>query len=110
MSLLKALATVSGMTLLSRVLGFIRDLVIARVFGAGLATDAQCRVLTKDRQPVPGLYAVGNDAASVMGGNYPGAGITLGPCVTFGYTAAMHLAGAAARPAQATEPAARLAA
>jgi putative peptidoglycan lipid II flippase len=40
MSLLRALATVSGMTLLSRVLGFIRDLVIARVFGAGLATDA----------------------------------------------------------------------
>jgi len=40
MSLLKALATVSSMTFLSRVLGFIRDLVIARVFGAGLATDA----------------------------------------------------------------------
>jgi putative peptidoglycan lipid II flippase len=40
MSLLKALATVSAMTLLSRVLGFIRDLVIARVFGAGFATDA----------------------------------------------------------------------
>jgi putative peptidoglycan lipid II flippase len=40
MSLLKALATVSSMTLLSRVLGFVRDLVIARVFGAGLATDA----------------------------------------------------------------------
>jgi len=40
MSLLKALATVSGMTLLSRVLGYVRDLVIARVFGAGLATDA----------------------------------------------------------------------
>jgi putative peptidoglycan lipid II flippase len=40
MSLLKALATVSGMTLLSRVLGFIRDLVIARVFGAGFMTDA----------------------------------------------------------------------
>jgi len=40
MSLLKALATVSAMTFLSRVLGFIRDLVIARVFGAGLATDA----------------------------------------------------------------------
>jgi len=40
MSLLKALATVSGMTLISRVLGFVRDLVIARVFGAGLATDA----------------------------------------------------------------------
>ncbi|MGH8661539.1 MAG: murein biosynthesis integral membrane protein MurJ [Burkholderiales bacterium] len=40
MNLLKALATVSSMTLLSRVLGFVRDLVIARVFGAGLATDA----------------------------------------------------------------------
>ncbi|MBI3069444.1 MAG: murein biosynthesis integral membrane protein MurJ, partial [Betaproteobacteria bacterium] len=40
MNLLKVLATVSGMTFLSRVLGFIRDTVIARVFGAGLATDA----------------------------------------------------------------------
>ncbi|MGH8642163.1 MAG: lipid II flippase MurJ, partial [Burkholderiales bacterium] len=40
MSLLKTLATVSGMTLISRILGFVRDLVIARVFGAGFATDA----------------------------------------------------------------------
>lgn len=40
MNLLKALATVSSMTLLSRVLGFVRDAVIARVFGAGLMTDA----------------------------------------------------------------------
>ncbi len=40
MNLLKALATVSSMTLLSRILGFVRDTVIARVFGAGLATDA----------------------------------------------------------------------
>jgi putative peptidoglycan lipid II flippase len=40
MNLLRALATVSGMTLLSRVLGFVRDFVIARAFGAGLATDA----------------------------------------------------------------------
>ena len=40
MSLLRALATVSSMTLLSRILGFVRDLAIARVFGAGLATDA----------------------------------------------------------------------
>ncbi|MDP1717449.1 MAG: murein biosynthesis integral membrane protein MurJ, partial [Burkholderiales bacterium] len=40
MNLLKTLATVSSMTLLSRILGFIRDAVIARVFGAGLATDA----------------------------------------------------------------------
>lgn len=40
MNLLRALATVSGMTLLSRLLGFVRDFVIARAFGAGLATDA----------------------------------------------------------------------
>jgi len=40
MNLLKALATVSAMTFLSRILGFVRDLAIARVFGAGLATDA----------------------------------------------------------------------
>jgi len=40
MNLLRALATVSSMTLLSRILGFIRDFFIARVFGAGLATDA----------------------------------------------------------------------
>jgi putative peptidoglycan lipid II flippase len=39
-SLLKTLATVSGMTLISRILGFVRDLVIARIFGAGFATDA----------------------------------------------------------------------
>ena len=40
MNLLKALATVSGMTLLSRILGFVRDFVIARTFGAGMMTDA----------------------------------------------------------------------
>ena len=40
MNLLRALATVSSMTLVSRVLGFVRDAVIARIFGAGLATDA----------------------------------------------------------------------
>ncbi len=40
MNLLKALATVSSMTLLSRILGFARDAVIARAFGAGAATDA----------------------------------------------------------------------
>ena len=40
MNLLRALATVSSMTLLSRVLGYVRDFFIARVFGAGLATDA----------------------------------------------------------------------
>ncbi|MGO4395529.1 FAD-dependent oxidoreductase [Variovorax sp. M-6] len=59
---------------------------------AGLVTDERTRVLDATRQPIKGLYAVGNDAASVMGGNYPGAGITLGPALTFGYLAALQLA------------------
>ncbi|MFQ6332608.1 murein biosynthesis integral membrane protein MurJ [Methylophilus sp. 3sh_L] len=40
MNLLKALATVGGMTFISRLLGFVRDTLIARIFGAGMATDA----------------------------------------------------------------------
>src|SRR5438067_10951035 len=40
MNLLRALVTVSGLTLISRILGFVRDFYIARAFGAGLATDA----------------------------------------------------------------------
>ncbi|HTP96562.1 MAG TPA: murein biosynthesis integral membrane protein MurJ [Burkholderiales bacterium] len=40
MNLLRALATVSAMTFTSRLLGFVRDAVIARAFGAGLYTDA----------------------------------------------------------------------
>ncbi len=40
MNLLKALAAVGGMTLISRILGFLRDAIIARAFGAGIATDA----------------------------------------------------------------------
>ena len=59
---------------------------------AGLQTDAKTRVLNGAGQPIKGLYAVGNDAASIMGGNYPGAGITLGPALTFGYVAGLQLA------------------
>ncbi len=40
MNLLRTLATVSSLTMVSRVLGYVRDFFIARVFGAGLATDA----------------------------------------------------------------------
>lgn len=40
MNLLKALATISSMTFVSRILGFLRDVLIARIFGAGMATDA----------------------------------------------------------------------
>jgi len=59
---------------------------------AGIRTDACARVLGRENHPIPGLYAVGNDALSVMGGNYPGGGITIGPAMTFGFIAGSHLA------------------
>lgn len=59
----------------------------------GLCTDEYARVLDAERRPIAGLYAVGNNAASVMGGSYPGAGSTLGPSMTFAYIAALHLTG-----------------
>lgn len=64
---------------------------------AGIVTDANARALDAEGRVIPGLYAVGNDMASIMGGNYPGAGITLGPALTFGYIAGQHLADSAAK-------------
>jgi succinate dehydrogenase/fumarate reductase flavoprotein subunit len=60
---------------------------------AGLQTDPQGRALTAEGQAIVGLFAVGNDAASIMGGNYPSGGITLGPGMTFGYIIGRTLAG-----------------
>lgn len=54
----------------------------------GFLTDGQARALDRDNRPVPGLYAVGNDQQSIMGGTYPGPGITLGPGLVFAYLAA----------------------
>lgn len=62
---------------------------------AGLRATADAQVLDREGRPIPGLYAAGNDLASIMGGNYPGGGITLGPAMTFGFIAANHIAGAA---------------
>lgn len=59
---------------------------------AGLHTDTESRVLDKNtQQPIQGLYAVGNDMNSIMGGQYPSGGITLGPAMTFGFIAGQHL-------------------
>ncbi len=60
---------------------------------AGLATDAGGRVLDDAGVAIAGLYACGNDMASVMDGAYPGPGITLGPALTFAYLASRALCG-----------------
>jgi len=60
----------------------------------GLRTDERARVLRPDGTPIAGLYAAGNASASVMGRSYAGAGATIGPAMTFGYIAALDLAGA----------------
>ena len=59
----------------------------------GVVTDAEGRVTGTDGKPIPGLYATGTSAASVMGGVYPGAGASIGPAMTFAYVAARHAAG-----------------
>jgi succinate dehydrogenase/fumarate reductase flavoprotein subunit len=58
----------------------------------GIKTSVVGEVLKRDGRPITGLYAVGNDRASIMGGNYPGAGITHGPNMTFGFVTANHIA------------------
>lgn len=61
----------------------------------GIDTDSETRVLDIHGQPIPNLYAVGNDSASIFGGAYPGAGATLGPAMTFGYLCGKQVARAA---------------
>jgi succinate dehydrogenase/fumarate reductase flavoprotein subunit len=58
----------------------------------GIQTTVVGEVKKRDGSIIEGLYAVGNDRASIMGGNYPGAGITHGPNMTFGYVTAHHIA------------------
>jgi succinate dehydrogenase/fumarate reductase flavoprotein subunit len=58
----------------------------------GLRTNAFAQVLRADAAPIPGLYACGNDMASIMAGAYPGPGINIGPGLTFGFIAARHAA------------------
>lgn len=68
--------------------------VVPGSFGtfAGLRTAPDAGVLDKQNVPIPGLFAVGTDMASVMGGFYPAGGINLGPAMTFGYIAGKALA------------------
>lgn len=59
----------------------------------GLVCDEHGRVLREDGSLIGGLYATGNTAAPVMGGEYAGPGATIGPSIVFGYVAARHAAG-----------------
>lgn len=63
---------------------------VSTVFG--LDTDADGQVLTDDKTPVGGLYAVGLDQNNFLRGVYAGGGCGIGPGMTFGYRAARHLA------------------
>jgi hypothetical protein len=62
----------------------------------GFATDVHARVLDASGQPIPGLYAVGNDMHSIMGGVYTAPGITIGPGLVFARIATRHAAARAA--------------
>jgi succinate dehydrogenase/fumarate reductase flavoprotein subunit len=62
----------------------------------GIATDSDGRVLNIEGVAIPGLFACGNDMASIMRGRSPGPGVTLGPALIFGYRAARFMANAAA--------------
>ena len=58
----------------------------------GIRCNEHAQALDSKDQPIRGLYIAGNDMHSVMGGQYPAPGITLGPAMTFGWLAARHLA------------------
>jgi 3-oxosteroid 1-dehydrogenase len=62
----------------------------------GVRTDVHGRALRDDDSIIAGLYAAGNVSSPVMGHTYPGPGGTIGPAMTFGYLAALHLAAAGA--------------
>jgi 3-oxosteroid 1-dehydrogenase len=58
----------------------------------GLRTDVHARVQRADGSVIDGLYAAGNVSSPVMGHTYAGPGATIGPAITFGYLAALHIA------------------
>ena len=58
----------------------------------GVLTDVYGRALREDGSVIEGLYAAGNNSASVMGNTYPGPGSTIAPAAVFGMRAARHMA------------------
>ena len=58
----------------------------------GLKVDIHANVLDEQGLAIKGLYACGNDMASIIRGAYPGPGSTIGPAIVFAYRAMRHLA------------------
>ena len=58
----------------------------------GLKCDERARVVDGNGQPIPNLYAAGNQTGAPFGNWYPGAGATIGPAMVFGYVAANDIA------------------
>ncbi|MCA2210929.1 FAD-binding protein [Nocardia rosealba] len=59
----------------------------------GLRTDSAARVLDRDGQPIPGLYAAGNTMAAVSGEVYPGGGNPIGASMLFSHLAVLDMLG-----------------
>lgn len=59
----------------------------------GYVTDTTAAVLGAEGSPIPGIYTVGNDMQSMMGGTYPAPGITIGPGLVFAYAAVRDIVG-----------------
>lgn len=66
-------------------------------------TDEYARVMRSDDTVIPGLYAAGNNTASVMGHTYPGPGASIAPAGVFGYLGALHASQQAQNPAHTDE-------
>lgn len=63
---------------------------------AGLSGNANGEVLDEAGRVIAGLFACGNDLASIFRGTYPGPGTTLGPAIVFGWRIARYVAREAA--------------
>lgn len=57
----------------------------------GIVTDTDSRASREDGTVVEGLYAAGNNSASVRGRTYPGPGSTIRPAAVFGLRTARHM-------------------
>lgn len=56
-----------------------------------LRTDTHARVLDRDGNVIPGLYAAGNTMAAVTGTTYPGGGNPIGASMLFSHLAALDM-------------------